>query len=107
MTRGESIQKMFEGFARTLDGIEGAATAPTSVDGVRGTLYEVQAYGAWIEVDHSTWRSWTGPRMANGAEHHGPVFVVDSPEGSPPYVGSRTCSCPTCQEHVAPEFRPN
>ena len=45
--------------------------------------------------------------MVNGAEHHGPIFLMGSPDGTPPYTGRRVCLCPTCQEQVEPRYRPN
>jgi len=80
---------------------------PTCPDGPRPRLLEIEAGGQWVEVDEATWRSWTGRRMVNGAEHHGPIFLMGSPDGTPPYTGRRVCLCPTCQEQVEPRYRPN
>lgn len=76
-------------------------------DEMREPVLEVEINSTWREVDHETWRSWTGRRMVNGTEHHGPVFSFMSPDGASPFTGARTCTCPLCQEHVAPQFRPN
>ena len=84
-------------------GVEGRV--PT--DEIRSPILEAEVYGVWKEVDGTTFRSWTGRRMINGEEHHGPVFLLGAPEGAPPYTGSRVCGCSQCQEHVAPRFRPN
>lgn len=76
-------------------------------DEVRGPVLEVQVGTGWIEVGEAEWRSWTGPRMVNGKEHHGPIYAFGSPDGSLPFTGRRVCRCAECQEHVAPELRPN
>lgn len=81
--------------------------APAATEGVRGPVLEVQVGAAWVEASGPEWRSWTGRRMVNGEEVHGPVYVFGSPDGSLPFTGRRVCGCRECQEHVAPEFRPN
>lgn len=79
----------------------------TRNDEIGAPLLEIFVEGDWAPTDAASFRSWTGRRMINGEEHHGPVFLLGAPDGAPPYAGRRTCFCPTCQEHVAPQHRPN
>ncbi|NBT36075.1 MAG: hypothetical protein EBT03_11180 [Betaproteobacteria bacterium] len=98
MDTKDLAQKLVDSFLNAL---------PQALDEARPPLLEIEANRQWVEVDEGTWRSWTGRRMVNGAEHHGPVFLLGAPEGAPPYTGARSCSCKACQEHVEPRFKPN
>lgn len=66
-------------------------------------VLEIELSGQWVLVDSELFGSWTGFRRLNGSDHHGPVNYI---EGGL-YRGSRSCSCPLCQEHVEPKFKKN
>ena len=61
----------------------------------------------WEPAELNLWRSWTGRRKIWGMEYHGPVYIVDSPEDSPPFTGLRVCKCNICQAHVDVKLKAN
>lgn len=89
--------EMFEKIERTILG-----QRPTD-DIAVGDIREIDFNGKWMLADEDIFRSWTGLRRINGADHHGSVSYV---EGGL-YTGARSCGCKTCQEHVEPKFRKN
>lgn len=68
---------------------------------MKGGLLEIVVGQSAVRVDAELWNSWTGHRLLNGEEYHGPVYHLDEGKGNP-YRGVRLCNCNKCQEHVAP-----
>lgn len=67
-------------------------------------VLEVEYNGTTVLATPELFNSWTGPRLINGRQHHGPVYRLD--DGSL-FNGPRQCPCPTCQATVAPQFKHN
>lgn len=68
---------------------------------MKGDLLEIVVGQSAVRVDAALWNSWTGLRLRNGEEHHGPVYLLGESKNSP-YKGNRLCRCSKCQEHVIP-----
>ena len=47
----------------------------------------------WVQVPYDVFRSWTGRRLINGVEFHGPVYFKGS---RIKYGGQRYCACNVC-----------
>lgn len=87
-----------------------APIPPPSDTLLQAPVYEVgiatlHGYTEWLTVAEDIWQAWTGLRMLNGEEHHGPVTHHNSP--TTVYTGPRECRCTTCQGYVAPADRHN
>lgn len=68
---------------------------------MKGDLLEIIVGQSAVRVDSDLWHSWTGHRLRNGDEYHGPVYHLGEGRNIP-YKGVRLCRCSKCQENVTP-----
>lgn len=87
-----------------IDRINTVFAPPPTDDVSEDPVYEAVLLGKSIFLTEATWRSWTGRRWVNGAEYHGPVFLMGT---KTLYTGARACGCKVCQADVAPRHRKN
>jgi len=55
-------------------------------------MLTIKLHSKWVAVDAYIWRSWTGLRRIDQAEHHGPTYLLGTNKlGSPKQA--RECLC--------------
>lgn len=98
----KKIDSMIDELASAM--VQPPPTRPT--DEIRsGPVLQIDVKGAWTEVTRDVWNAWTGRRMLDGEEFHGPVFGFGTTQVARDV--HRMCACKTCQDSINPVKRYN
>lgn len=101
------MEKELEALRQIASLITDSVAQPPTDEILPTTGLQVLTEDSWMPATREVWRSWVGHRAVWGMPYHGPVYALGASDDAAPWTGPRTCSCLTCQAHVAPDSRLN